>query len=149
MKAKRKAPEESAAFIMEASDRFHGILCSRPVMFDDKAKAEVILTFFVIRRADSTYTICNVNRTYDAKGNCVTRSVQGKEGIPADRIEQEIRGIRETFSRGVEAGSGRKLEWDYLNLSDVVGMKEQALRIHEWGRVGVSIAADIPAIGLN
>lgn len=149
MKAKRKPPEESAAFVMEAGDRFHGILCSRPVMFDDKAKAEMILAFYMIRRADSTYTICNVNRTYDSKGVCVTRSVQGKDDIPAARIEAEIRGIRETFSMGVEAGSGRKLEWDYLDLSGITGMKEQALRIHEWGRVGVSIAADMPAIGLN
>ncbi len=68
---------------MEAGDRFHGILCSHPVVLDDESKSEIILTFFIIRRADGTYAICNVNRTYDAGGRCVTRGVQGKERIPA------------------------------------------------------------------
>ena len=135
MKPKRKRPEGGAAFVMGDGDRFHGILCSRPVRFDDETKAEMILTFFVIRRANGTFTICNVNRTYDAKGNCVTRGVQGKEDIPADRIEQELRGIRETFSKGVEKGSGRKLEWDWLDLSEVTGMAEQVVHIKAWGRV--------------
>src|ERR1035437_8986035 len=94
-------PEDEAAFVMGDGDRFRCILCSRPVLFDDKSGAEVILTFFVIRRSDGTYTICNVNRTYDSGGECVTRAVQGKDRIPADRIEDEVRGIRSTFTAGV------------------------------------------------
>lgn len=146
---KKTDPQEEAAFSLQENDRFHCILCSLPVRFDDKAKAEVILTFFVIRRASGRHTICNVNRTYDSKGACVTRAVQTKDGIPASRIDQEVTAIREAFSKGIEAGSGRKMEWDTLDLSTVASMKEQVARIHAWGRVGVRVAGDIPPIGLN
>lgn len=137
MTPNKKPDPSEAAFSMGDGDRFHGILCSHPVRFDDQTKAEVILSFFVIRRADGTCTICNVNRTYDAKGNCVTRSVQGKEGIPADKIGNEIRELREAFSKGVEAGSGRRLEWDWLDLTKIEGVHQQVAAIAAWGRVDV------------
>jgi hypothetical protein len=137
MNPMRRPDPSEAAFTMGDGDRFHGILCSHPVCFDDEAKAQIILTFFVIRRAGGTYTICNVNRTYDSKGECVTRSAQGKDGIPAARIDQEVREIREKFAKGVEAGSGRKLEWDWLDLSGITGTHEQVAAIAAWGRVGV------------
>lgn len=134
--------QDEATFTIEAGDRLHSILCSHPVCFDDKSKAEMILTFFVIRRANGTFTICNVNRTYDAGGKCVTRTVQGKDGILASRIDDEVRAIRETFSRGVEQASGRRLEWDWLDLSAVTDMAGQVARIKEWGRVGAWTDAD-------
>lgn len=145
----KKKHHRDAAFALGPDDRFRCIICSHPVHFDDKQKAEVILTFFVIRRAGNTYTICNVNRTYDAKGKCQSRSVQVKDGISGDRIEQEVEAIRDAFSKGIQVGSGRKLKWDDLDLSDVTSMQEQVRLIQEWGRVGVSLSADFPEISLN
>jgi hypothetical protein len=143
VRAKKKPTPQDAAFVMSSGDRFHGILCSHPVCFDDKSKAEMILTFFVIRRADGTFTICNVNRTYDSKGKCVTRTVQGKVGIAADRIDDEVSALREVFTKGVEQGSGVKMEWDWLDLSAVTDMAGQVALIKEWGRVGARTEADL------
>ncbi|MCE9612916.1 MAG: hypothetical protein K8T26_01480 [Lentisphaerae bacterium] len=149
MKKRDHQEEQEAAFVLGASDVFHSIFCSQPVLFADQAKAEIILTFFVIRRGNDTFTISNVNRTYDAKGKCVTRSVQNKDGIPASRIEQEIQAIKVAFARSIEAGSGRKLKWDSLDLTTVTTMKEQVERIHAFGRVAVRVASDIPPISVN
>lgn len=144
-----KQPAQEAAFTMEQGDRFHAILCSHPVRFDDRDKAEIVLTFYVIRRERGAYTIVNVNHTYDSKGNCVTRAAQTKDHIPADEIEQNILDLRRKFTAAVEAGSGRKLEWDSLDLSNVAGLQEQAQRIDAWGRVGVRVAVDLPHVSLN
>jgi len=129
----------SPAFTMGAGDRFHSILCSRPVCFNDKEKDEAILTFFFIRRANGTYTITNVNRTYDARGKCVTRGVQGKKNVPDDEIEHEIQLVRETFAKGFKEATGRKLKWDYLDLSKVADPQEQVKRIQKWGRVAAFV----------
>ena len=41
------------------------------------------------------------------------------------------------------------MKWNRLNLSDVWRRRDQVKRIHDWGYVGVRVAADIPPIGLN
>jgi hypothetical protein len=120
---------------MEPGDRFHGILCSLPVCFDDKSRAEVVLTFFIIRRKAGHFTICHISKTYDSRGRAVTRSVQTKDSIPAAAIDAEIADIRELFAKGVEKGCGRRLEWDYLDLGGTAGTAEQVRLIREWGRV--------------
>ena len=53
------------------------------------------------------------------------------------------------FTKYAPVGSGRKLKWDDLDLSDVTSMQEQVRLIQEWGRVGVSLSADFPEISLN
>ena len=141
MKAKKNADESGAAFVMEADDSFHRIIVSDGVRYEADGDAETVITFFVIRRASGLFDICNVNRTF-SKGKPVSRTVQGKQAIPADRIAEEIDNVRIGFALGIEKATGLKLRWHELDLSHVEDHAEQVARIKAWDRVGVRTAAD-------
>lgn len=141
MKRKRKPNEESAAFVMEADDRFHRIIASDGVRYDSDPDAETVLAFFVIRRASGIFDIVNVNKTFKGNG-CVSRTVQTKAGIPAERIADEMDGVRIGFALGIEKATGYKLRWHELDLSDVEGHADQVARIKAWGRIKAWTAAD-------
>ena len=141
MKAERKASEEEAAFVMEAGDRFHRIIASDGVRYDSDPDAETVLAFFVIRRASGIFDIVNVNKTFKGNG-CVSRTVQTKAGIPAERIADETDGVRIGFALGIEKATGIKLKWHELDLSGVIDMDQQVARIKAWGRVKAWTAAD-------
>ena len=141
MRPKRKPPEEEAAFVMQAGDRFHRIVVSDGVRYEVDDNAETVITFFVIRRASGLFEICNVNRTFH-KGKTVSRTVQAKTGIPADRIADEIDRFRIGFALGIEKATGLKLKWNELDLSEVEDHAEQVARIKAWGRVNAWTVAD-------
>ena len=130
-----------AAFVMGDGDRFHRIVVSDGVRYEVDAGAETVLTFFVIRRASGLFDIVNINKTFRGK-ECLSRTVQGKRGIPAGRIANEIDAVRIGFALGIEKATGYKLKWHELDLSEVDDQAEQAARIKEWGRVNAWTAAD-------
>lgn len=148
MKSKRKAPEQEAAFVMEAGDRFHCILASDGVRYDVDDDAETILTFFVIRRSTGLYDIVNVNKTFKGR-KCVSRTAQDKKRIDAGRIDAEVADIERVFAKGIEDKTGYRITWHRLDLSGIFKHSAQVAAISAWGRVGVRLAADIPPIGLN
>jgi len=141
MKAKRKAPEEDAAFVMEADDRFYRIIASDGVRYESDPDAETVICFFVIRRGSGLFDVCNVTRTF-SQGKPVSRTVQLKAGIPIERIADEIDGVRIGFALGIEKATGIKLKWHELDLSGVIDMNQQVVRIKAWGRVNAWTAAD-------
>ena len=128
MKAKRKADEGGAAFVMDAGDRFHRIIVSDGVRYEVDGDAETVVTFFVIRRASGTFDIVNVNKIFQGK-ECVSRTVQAKNGVPAGRIAEEIDRVRIGFALGIEKATGHKLRWHELDLSKVEGRDAQATAI--------------------
>jgi hypothetical protein len=141
MKRRGRRPEEEAAFVMEASDRFHRIIVSDGVRYEKDQDAETVITFFLIRRASGGFDVVNVNKTFKGK-RCVSRTVQGKKGVPASRIADEIDAVRIGFALGIEKATGYKLKWHELDLSDVQDQAEQVARIRAWGRVGVRMEAN-------
>jgi hypothetical protein len=138
MKRKRKLDTSGAAFVMEAGDRFHRIIVSDGVRYEAEPDAETVLAFFVIRRASGQFDICHVLRTF-SKGKPVSRSFQNKPNVPAAKISDEIDAIRICFALAIERATGLKLRWHELDLSDVEGLTEQAIRIKAWGRVNAWI----------
>jgi hypothetical protein len=140
MKTNRKTGKDDAAFTMEAGDRFHRIIVSDGVRYEADPDAETVITFFIIRRA-SGFDIVNVLKTFNGD-KCVSRNVQTKVGIPADRIADEIDNVRISFALAIEKATSYKLRWHELDLSDSTEMAEQAARIKAWGRVGAWTEAD-------
>lgn len=132
-----------SAFVLTGSDRFHSLLVSDSVRFE-MSEWETVITFFVIRRTNGKYSIVNVIKTFEGD-RCVSRRVNAKE-VPGNDLVKEIAGIRDTFTAGVEAGSGKKLVWHELDLSQSTDIREQVKRIQAWGRVG---AIEIPVELLN
>jgi len=124
------------AFTMGVDDRFHKIMVSAPVLFANAPDVETILTFFLIRRANKTFSIVSIVKTYE-KGNekVISRNALTKDNIPEERIELESKGIQAVFSKSIEEGSGVSLHWDVLDLSGDTEMGEQVRKIQGWGRV--------------
>lgn len=48
------------AFTLESDDRFHAIVASNPVKYEQEPDAETILTFFAVRRATGLIDFYNV-----------------------------------------------------------------------------------------
>jgi hypothetical protein len=139
MTPKRHAHDAGgAAFLMSADDRFHLIIVSDGVRYEADDDAETVITFFVIRRADGAFDVVNVNKTFRGK-QCVSRTVQGKKGIPTDRIDDEVADIEKVFARGIEDATGYRMKWNRLDLSEIKGVQAQAAAIAAWGRLGVSV----------
>ena len=145
MKAKQKTPEESAAFVMEAGDRFYAIMASNGISYGQAPDTETVLAFFSIRRASGLIDVFNVMKTFKGK-NCVSRNVQSKLGIPEARMAAELEAIREHFSRGIRDATGFVISWNELDLSAVSSRDEQVRRIQQWNRINVF---KMPEIGLN
>jgi hypothetical protein len=139
---------DSPAFVMEDGDRLYSVLVSHGVTFESSPGIETVLTFFVIRRASGKYSIAHIIKTYD-KSKCISRKAQVKNDISEKRLDMELKGIKAVFTQAIEQKSGVKLEWDVLDLSGIVDMKEQVLRIQQWGRVSATIAGGISDISLN
>jgi len=148
-KKKTQASREDS-FIMGDGDRFHSIIVSDTVRFDTITSAEAVITFFAIRRANGSYEIVNVNKTY-ANNKCISRNVHEKTGISAETVGDEINNLCTNVSVGVKQGTGITLKWHTLDLSGIEDIKEQISRIRAWNRVGViSPYADLPeGINLN
>lgn len=140
MSGRRRNPEDEAAFVMRDGDRFHRILVSEGVRYEDDPDAETVVTFFVVRRADGTHDVFNVNKTFRGP-DCVSRTIQAKRGIPADRIADEVEAIERTFSKGIQAATGYRIKWHSLDLGRVEGVQAQVAAIAHWGRVGVKVDA--------
>ena len=139
-------PENEAAFVMEADDRFHSIVASDPILFEQDPDAESFIVFFVIRRKNGGHDVVNLHKIFK-NGKCIRRTVQTKNEKPGLDMGAEIAATLRLFSAGIEKESGYRIKWNTLDLSAIQDMHEQVRRIREWGRVGVSLAADIP--GLN
>jgi len=142
-------PNQESAFSMEPSDRFRCIIVSDPVQYDAAPEHETIISFFVIRRGSSSlFDIISIVKTF--KGDeCVSRAVQTKKDITAARIDTEIANIRKVFSMGITEATGYRLFWNTLDLSEVKSIRGQVRKIKAWGRVGVSVASEIPPMSLN
>jgi len=139
---------QESAFSMEPWDRFRCIIVSDGVKYDQDPDAETVITFFVIRRVSCLFDIINVVKTFK-NNECISRNVQQKVGIMANRIDREVTDLTEVFSEGIKKATGLTLKWHILNLLDAKDMKEQVKRIKAWGRVGVSTFADIPPMVSN
>lgn len=74
--------QAEAAFVMEEGDRLHKILVCDGVRFQADTDAEIVITLFVIRRANGKYDAVNVNKTFQ-KDRCVSRTVQTNPNITA------------------------------------------------------------------
>ena len=139
---------QESAFTMEPNDRFHTIIASDPIQYSTHPSHETIITFFAISRASGKFDIIHILKTFDGD-NCVSRKVQEKKGIKADRIFSEIATIKELFATRISNATGMVITWNTLSLYDVSTIKAQVKRIKAWGRVGVSAASDIPPIASN
>ena len=128
------------AFTMGVDDRFHKIMVSAPVLFANAPDVETILTFFLIRRANKTFSIVSIVKTYE-KGNekVISRNALTKDNIPEERIELESKGIQSMFTQSIEEGSGVKLQWNVLDLSGDTEMTEQVKKIQEFGHVAAFV----------
>jgi hypothetical protein len=77
-------------------------------------------------------------RTFKGK-NCLSRTVNRKVGILADRIVAEITDIERIFTASIEKATGVRIKWHRLDLSNVAGRAAQIAAIASWGRVGVKM----------
>lgn len=138
--------ELNPAFTMSHHDRFHNIMVADPVRFDNCPNAATILTFFVIRRGTGLLDIIHILKTFNG-GHVVSRQIQSKERILEADIEEETAILQSAFSNAVEKHSGKKLNWDTLDLSQVHDMQEQIRRIQAWGKVSSTTAlSDLPPL---
>ena len=88
-----------AAFTLGDGDRFHSILVSDGIRFEQDPHAETILTFFIVRRASGLHDLYHVLKTF--KGDkCVSRQVQRKLDIPPAGSDQELPTSPESSPRG-------------------------------------------------
>ena len=140
--------QESAAFTLEAKDRFHTIVVSDPIRYSTHPTHETVITFFFISRASGVFNIIHITKTFDGN-ECISRKVQEKKGIKADRIFSEIAAIKSLFTTRISNACGLVINWNTLSLYDVSTLKAQVKRIKAWGRVGVSAFADIPPMVSN
>lgn len=136
--------EAGAAFVMDEGDRFDRIIVSDGVRYEKDGDAETVITFFVISRSGGSFDVVNVNRTFSGD-DCVSRTVQAKTGVPADRVADEVDNVRIGFAMGVKRATGYKLRWHELDLSEVGDPAEQLRRIKQWGRVAAWTEADTAA----
>ena len=128
----------NTAFIMAPDDRFHRILVSAPVHFAIVPDAETILAFFVIRRANNTFSIVSIVKTY-RQGKCVSRKDMTQSSISEQRIEFESKSIQSLFTHSIEEQSGAKLQWHVLDLSGDTEMKDQIRKIQDFGHVAAFV----------
>jgi hypothetical protein len=133
-----KGMESEAGFVMGTGDRFREIVVSDEVRFDSDPDSAAVVSFFVIRRAGGDHDIVCIHKTF-RRGECVSRLVQRKAGLPGGRIEAEMRMIKKGFAVGIEAATSFPVNWNSLDLSAVSDPAEQVRLIREWGRVGVSL----------
>jgi len=128
----------NASFTMAADDRFQKIMVSAPVLFATAPDVETILTFFRIRRANATYSIVSIVKTYQ-KGKVISRKDLTKDNIPESRIEMESNALHSMFTQSIEEGSGVKLQWNVLDLSGDTEMGKQVEKIQQWGHVAAFV----------
>lgn len=139
---------QESAFIMEPNDRFHTIISSDPIRYSTHPTHETVITFFIISRASGHFDIIHILKTFDGEV-CISRKIQEKPGIKGDRIFSEIATIKELFATRISNATGMVITWNTLSLYDVSTIKAQVKRIKAWGRVGVSVFADIPPMVSN
>lgn len=142
---KPKPPQPEPAFVMESNDRFHSIIASNPVKYDQAPDTETVLVFFAIRRASGLIDIFHVMKTFKDE-NCISRNIQSKLSIPEAKIATELEQIQTHFAYGIKNATGITINWDLLDLSQVDDKNEQIKRIQQWNRVNVYT---MPEIGLN
>jgi hypothetical protein len=135
MKAKNRRPKKKAAFVLEDGDRFHSIWVSDGIRYKVEDDVETVITFFVIARADGTFEIVQIMKTFKGQ-DCISRGVQKKKGIPADRLKTEIANIEWVFGVGIEKMTGFRIKWHRIDLSKIENPVEQVAKIKAWGRVG-------------
>jgi hypothetical protein len=129
---------ENFPFVLNDGDSFFQIIASETIPYAVSPECESIITFFVVARADQTFEIIQIMKTF--KGTeCISRVVQKKPGISAARINKEIADIEGIFSKAIEAATGYKIKWQRLDLSGIEGRHDQVAAIAAWGRVGVTV----------
>ena len=138
MKRQRQDEATEAAFTLGDDDRFYAILASDGVRYETDPDAETVITFFVIRRSSGRFDIVNIYKTFKGR-ECVSRTVQTKQGIPAGRIEAEVTAIEQVFSESIEESTGYRIKWYRLDLARVEDRATQIAAIAYWGRVGVKV----------
>ena len=136
----------NTAFTMAVEDRFHKIMVSAPVLFANAPDTETILTFFLIRRANNSFSIVSIIKTYQ-KEKVISRKDLNKDNIPESCIELESQALLSMFTQSIEQQSGVKLQWHVLDLSKDTDMKEQVRKIQEFGHVAAFV--DDGKIGLS
>lgn len=129
---KREPKEEDAAFTLEDGDRFHRIILSDPIRYEQVPDAETILCFYVIRRESGNIDIFNVVKTFQS-GKCVSRNIQSKMGIPTANIGEELKAIQTHFSKGIKDATGFTINWNVLDLASVTEKARQMQIISDWG----------------
>jgi hypothetical protein len=139
----------SPAFTLNDGDRFHCILVSHGVTYKEAPAVETVLTFFVIRRSSGKYSMVNILKTYNTfdGSKCISKKANAKHDIPEKRIDFELKGIKGLFTYSIEEKSGVKLEWESLDLKDIVTMAEQVKKIQAWGLITAFV--DTGEISLN
>ena len=102
------SPISEPAFVMGAGDRSHCIIVSDAIRFATEPDAEIILTFFVIRRVSGLMDVVTVMKTF--KGSeCISRTIQSKNSIPSGKIQAELGAIRKGFGCDIETQTGQRL----------------------------------------
>jgi len=129
-------PEQEPAFTMDENDRFHAIIASSPIKYDQIPDTETVMVFFVIRRENRTIDIFHVMKTFKGK-NCISRNIQSKLGVPETRIATEMEQIQTHFAYGIKNATGITISWDLLDLSQVEDRDEQIKRIQQRNRLNV------------
>ena len=121
---------------MAPGDLFYKIIVSDHVLFELKPDTKTAMTFIAIRRATGSLSIIYVLMTFQ-KGTCNSRSVQEKNGIPANTIDKELNKIQADFTKGVKSQTNFNVQWDALDLSGIADKKEQMQTIKKWGKMKV------------
>lgn len=145
-KPKAQQPEQpEPAFTMNENDRFHAIIASSPIKYNQIPDTETVMVFFVIRRASGKIDIYHIMKTFKGK-NCISRNIQSKLGIPETRIATELEQIQTHFACGIKNATSLEIKWDLLDLSQVEDRDEQIRRIRQWNRLNVY---KVPDFSLN
>lgn len=137
---KMPAPE-NIPFVLNAGDRFDLIVTSENIPYESAPDTETVITFFVIARADDSFDIIQILKTFKADV-CVSRMVNKKPNLSADRLTMEVANIEGIFSKGVKDATGFIIKWHRLDLSKIQGRTAQVSAISTWGRVGITVESD-------
>lgn len=123
---------------MKAGDRFHRIMVSDDIAFENDP-AVAVLACFSIRRATGVFDIVFVHKTYRGE-EVVGKSVQEKTGISHQRIEDELVQVRTAFTGAIESLTGISVTWNVLDLSRAQNDAEHIRMIREYGCFNVFVA---------
>ena len=132
--------------VLQAGDSYHAIIEAKNILGDRLTGWKFIPSFYVIRRANDSYDVIQVDRIVKGDG-FVTRVIRRRSGVPSDALVAETASVLLEFSQRYEDETGYEFEWEALEMDAASGNDPQCEMMAHWN--GLSATPEASEMGCD